>query len=61
MRAKEAKYKVKVERWEEVTKRAQGDEALWHGVVEDQSVANVRGLHLSPGDDGADGFRIPDE
>jgi hypothetical protein len=48
-------------RWEEVTKRAQGDEALWHGVVEDQSVANVRGLHLSPGDDGADGFRIPDE
>ena len=47
--------------WEEVTKRAQGDEALWHGVVEDQSVANVRGLHVSPGDDGADGFRIPDE
>ena len=48
-------------RWEEVNKRAQGDEALWHGVVEDQSIANVRGLHISPGDDGADGFRIPDE
>lgn len=47
-------------RWEEVTKRTQGDEALCHGVKEDQSVANVRRLRISPGDDGADGFRTPD-
>ena len=38
--------------------RAKEKEAV---VLEDQSIANVRGLHLSPGDDGADGFRIPDE